>query len=611
MKDCILLSLCILIAAVPQAHAVCTDDALSALEKHTFRLEVTVGDLPNGRNKLQQTAFRIAAPEGVSADGAVQMRDGLFTALHGVVGATSIRATRGSQRAGAPFYERYRDMVVHSYDTEADIAFLVPQDGVFPRPVSHSREEAPIDFYQPRKGDGLIYASLPAPLFDGNISVFEHRVGIPSLCALGFPQGTLAQSDHALRVRDRTVRLRDYIGANARFAWLDEYLIATDSPSIDVVALSLDGEIRGGDSGAPLVDPDGRVVAVANGGIGVNLNWAIPLGRSCYFAESRHDECIFGPPDEAFVRRVRQAEKDHVPMDGERFGSAFKGAAIVAPLPMGAIVAAPVRSEDTGDLLEIEAFARLATCDRIDASIAMRNRDPVFGGCVAAQLAVLGPDGELLIEQGEDGPFGRTCVGAALEDEAVLKLFRLVENSDESALLRLLLGIDDEDMGRLKSTRRTICDRRDIAEEACGPTDRTRADVPFVTVRDRQAASVAPSPGATFCDQDGSSRVHTLSWTYLPRRKPDGVFDLLDRLETGLAAVRDSPAAPIVFSLVAAYRGCDATPRETCLVDGVMRLVGDGVPISREEVARALSAFGECRNDTHVLDCIIGKLLLR
>ncbi|WAP70904.1 trypsin-like peptidase domain-containing protein [Jiella pelagia] len=334
------ISYCVMFAATATVNATCLPSNVALLERHTFRLTVA---RPAGL--IQQTAFRVRGHEG------------LFTALHGVVGGTRMSAYRGSELDDSIGYEAFageRALRIHSYDAEADIAFLVPKSGEFGGPRTPDG-----------KNDGLVFGGSPAAaegsgLADNPTTRLRPNalVRTRSLCALGYPQATDVQKDHELRVRERTRTIGDAIGRNAQYLWFKHYLEAVKSPDPTLAILSLDGQIRGGDSGAPLVDAQGEVVAAATGGIGVNLNWAMPLSNSCFFSNKL---CQMDAPPNEFVKKLDEAARrfHRGQEDGifDRMGGIFAASRALEPLPIGSIVAGPRGSPELGPFITIEAIA--------------------------------------------------------------------------------------------------------------------------------------------------------------------------------------------------------------------------------------------------------------
>lgn len=95
------------------------------------------------------------------------------------------------------------------------------------------------------------------------------------LLALGFPLDAPRISDQELRVQVRpSGRLRDLLSSPLR-----QELENAGSPSVELEIVRLDGHLLPGMSGAPILDAEGTVVAVGDGGLEggtVSISWAIP-----------------------------------------------------------------------------------------------------------------------------------------------------------------------------------------------------------------------------------------------------------------------------------------------------------------------------------------------
>lgn len=95
-----------------------------------------------------------------------------------------------------------------------------------------------------------------------------------SLLALGYPLDAQRMSDQRLRVQYGANRLRDLLSpAN------QQSLEATGTPSVNLEVLKVEGHLLPGMSGGPVLDDDGRVAGIADGGLergAASISWAIP-----------------------------------------------------------------------------------------------------------------------------------------------------------------------------------------------------------------------------------------------------------------------------------------------------------------------------------------------
>lgn len=164
---------------------------------------------------------------------------GIVTALHGVVGC-SVKA----QSDGQVILRQKLDIL--AVDVAADIALL----------SSSELRRLP--------DQGFRSAPAARVLGGAKVTVWGHPLGV-----------TLKNTNLTVR-RPPIELLRTFLTDPD----LRERMLQRDSPSPKLGVLSLDGILLPGDSGAPILDDQGRVIGVANGGLqgGLGgLNWAIPI----------------------------------------------------------------------------------------------------------------------------------------------------------------------------------------------------------------------------------------------------------------------------------------------------------------------------------------------
>jgi hypothetical protein len=164
---------------------------------------------------------------------------GLVTALHGV--ADCQRITASSKRG--PFLDQ--PLTIRKIDIDHDVVLLsssqldTAQDGGFDAAKNTNWESLKI------------------------VKVYGHPYGISSL-------------DSTLMVREEPLKpLKDIIPAEPL-----SILKRRESPNHLINVLNLQGNLLPGHSGAPILDTNGRVVAVANGGLKAGfagISWGVPF----------------------------------------------------------------------------------------------------------------------------------------------------------------------------------------------------------------------------------------------------------------------------------------------------------------------------------------------
>jgi hypothetical protein len=192
-----------------------------------FIYRIIVSGCNHEPTKRVQTGFRV---KGLA---------GIVTALHGVAGCNTIFARSDDDWFG--------DLTIARVDIENDLALL------WSAPLAK------------RVTDGLkVLVTTPGQVDS------KHYANI---VAIGFPLNLpKARRIEDVRVLDRTA-LVNLLPNNYVNIFDDR-----KSPALDAPALSLQALLSPGTSGAPLINSDGYVVGVVEGGLGIGsgIAWAIP-----------------------------------------------------------------------------------------------------------------------------------------------------------------------------------------------------------------------------------------------------------------------------------------------------------------------------------------------
>jgi len=180
------------------------------------------------------------APRRLQTGFAAVGYDGILTALHGILDCDKVSA----RRIGAD--EVISGLEIVEVDVERDVALLAP--------AVHRAKPLPA------------LPIGPAPVEGQRLSVVGH------------PQALLVQHRTGLRVESTTKYLEDLLPPDQSVV---EALLARASPAVGIAVLSVTGgHLQPGHSGAPIIDAQGRVVAIGNGGLkggSVEIGWGIPI----------------------------------------------------------------------------------------------------------------------------------------------------------------------------------------------------------------------------------------------------------------------------------------------------------------------------------------------
>ena len=165
---------------------------------------------------------------------------GIYTALHGVVDATRIGAL-GQQPDQA-----FSALQISKVDIQHDVALLDSPE------------------LNGKNLPGLDLLEFSQPVDPGPLTVIGHPYGID----------LIRTSDLLLR-KPGLVELRTLLESDAEIAAEDR-----GSPYYMAMMLSIQGKFLPGDSGAPVLDSNNRVIAIVDGGLRAGLadiSWPVPI----------------------------------------------------------------------------------------------------------------------------------------------------------------------------------------------------------------------------------------------------------------------------------------------------------------------------------------------
>jgi hypothetical protein len=200
----------------------------TGFSQHNCIYRVTASQCLHGPTERTQTGFTVKGIRGI------------FTALHGVADAGRIGAvSRASNRA-------FNSLQISKVEPERDVALL---------------DSSELDG---KDLPALRSASFSEGVDPGPLKVVGHPYGIDLIPTTGLTLRT-----------PKLVQLRSLLTTDSLGPVQDR-----GSPFYKTKVLSIQGKLLPGDSGAPILDSQNRVLAIANGGLKgglADISWAIPM----------------------------------------------------------------------------------------------------------------------------------------------------------------------------------------------------------------------------------------------------------------------------------------------------------------------------------------------
>lgn len=176
---------------------------------------------------------------------------GIITALHGVVGCDNIMAENNGTQ--------FADLEIKLVDYSRDVVFLLSSN-ISSLPYSSSSIEM---------------GRLPTTLNE-------------KIKVVGYPHSLLEQLSFPLSPHELPLRkLESFLPFDAL-----SYLEKRNSPNVEIEVFGVIGALQQGLSGAPILDENGNVIAVANGGLtnAKDISWAIPFEEISWSEVNRYTE---------------------------------------------------------------------------------------------------------------------------------------------------------------------------------------------------------------------------------------------------------------------------------------------------------------------------------
>ena len=191
---------------------------------------ITASQCLHGPTERTQTGFMVKGIRGI------------FTALHGVVDAKQIGAVSRASN------EAFNSLQISKADPESDVALL---------------DSPELDGKNPSALESIAFSENVDP---GPLKVVGHPYGIELIPTTGLTLRT-----------PKLVELRSLLTIDSLGPVQDR-----GSPFYKTKVLSIQGKLLPGDSGAPILDSQNRVLAIANGGLKgglADISWAISMSN--------------------------------------------------------------------------------------------------------------------------------------------------------------------------------------------------------------------------------------------------------------------------------------------------------------------------------------------